>query len=140
MPPASSAEAYQRMISARREDTAPEKRIRSELHRLGLRFRLHRRIVPGVRRNADIVFGPVRVAVFVDGCFWHGCPLHGTKAKKNAEFWRRKLRDNRFRDRDTNARLEAAGWKVIRVWEHEEPKGAARTIARVVRRILLASR
>jgi DNA mismatch endonuclease (patch repair protein) len=134
VPAPSSPEARRRMLATRREDTAPERRLRSSLHRLGLRFRVHRPIVPGVRRKADIVFGPSRVAVFVDGCFWHSCPTHGTAAKANANFWRKKLRDNQRRDADTNARLKAAGWKVIRVWEHEKPKVAARRIAAAVRR------
>lgn len=122
------------MVAARRRDTRPERELRSELHRLGLRFRLHRPIVPGVRRQADVVFGPARVAVFVDGCFWHGCPIHGTAAKANADFWRDKIATNKKRDADTDARLAAAGWKVLRVWEHEEPVDAARRIARAVRR------
>lgn len=122
------------MRATRRMDTAPERSLRSQLHRLGLRFRVHRPVVPGVRRQVDIVFGPTRVAVFVDGCFWHSCPLHGTMAKSNATFWRRKLADNERRDRDTDRRLSRAGWRVVRVWEHEDPRVAAGRIARVVRR------
>jgi len=134
VPAASSEEARRRMIATRSEDTGPERRLRSELHNLGLRFRLHQRVIPGVRRQADIVFGPARVAVFVDGCFWHSCPIHETTAKANAAFWKKKLADNIRRDADTNARLEAAGWKVIRIWEHEQPSLAAQQIAKAVRR------
>lgn len=120
------------MVSNRGRDTRPERELRSNLHSLGLRFRLHRRVVPGVRREVDIVFGPSRVAVFVDGCFWHGCPIHATSAKSNAAFWRRKIEDNKRRDSDTNARMRAAGWKVIRVWEHEDSQKAANRIRKVV--------
>lgn len=120
------------MTSTRQQDTKPETLLRSELHRLGLRYRLHRPVVPGVRRRPDIVFGPARVAVFVDGCFWHGCPQHGTSAKANAKFWREKIATNQRRDFDTNIRLQRAGWKVVRIWEHEDPEDAAARIARVV--------
>jgi DNA mismatch endonuclease (patch repair protein) len=133
VPAASSEDALRRMRSARRVDTLPELRVRSELHRLGLRFRVHRSLLPGMRRQVDIAFGPARVAVFVDGCFWHSCPLHATTAKANAAFWRAKLADNRRRDRDTDRRLEEAGWRVVRVWEHENAGTAARRVARVVR-------
>jgi DNA mismatch endonuclease, patch repair protein len=115
-------------------DTAAELLLRSELHRSGLRFRVDRSVLTGVRRRADIVFGPARVVVFVDGCFWHGCPMHATWPKHNADFWREKIETNRLRDRDTDRRLKRAGWKVIRVWEHEDPTGAAARIERTVRR------
>ncbi len=122
------------MTSARQKDTKPEVLLRSELCRLGLRYRLHRPVVSGVRRRPDIVFGPSKVAVFVDGCFWHGCPKHGTVAKANAEFWRKKIADNKRRDSDTDRRLKTTGWAVVRVWEHENPAVAARRISRLVRR------
>lgn len=133
VPSPSSEEAHRRMVATRGRDTLPERELRSELHRLGLRFRVHRRIVPGARRQVDIVFGPARVAVFVDGCFWHGCPLHGTSAKSNAAFWREKIATNKRRDADTNRRLGSEGWRVIRVWEHEDAQRAAAKIAGVVR-------
>jgi DNA mismatch endonuclease (patch repair protein) len=79
-----------------------------------------------------VVFGPAKVAIFVDGCFWHGCPIHGTWPKANAEFWREKIERNKERDADTNQRLKEAGWKVIRVWEHENPKEVAEKIAQIV--------
>jgi DNA mismatch endonuclease (patch repair protein) len=91
-------------------------------------------VLPAVRRRADVVFGPARVAVFVDGCFWHGCPDHATWPKNNAEFWREKIETNQLRDRDTDERLAAADWAVIRVWEHEDMAGAAARIERLVRR------
>jgi len=123
------------MRANRGRDTSPEVALRSALHSMGLRFRLHQRIVSDrPRRQVDIVFPGARVAVFVDGCFWHGCPKHGTKAKENARFWRLKVEDNRARDRDTTAQLRRAGWEVVRVWEHEDPTRAAMRIAERVRR------
>lgn len=122
------------MARVRRRDTGPEIELRSHLHRLGLRFRVDRAVLANKRRRADIVFGPARVVVMVDGCFWHGCPEHGALPKRNAEFWREKLRRNKERDRETDAALIAAGWTVVRVWEHEDPAAAAAEIARVVDR------
>ena len=100
---------------------------------MGLRFRVDRAILTDRRKRVDIVFGPARVAVLVDGCFWHGCPEHGVAPKSNAEFWKAKLARNRARDRETDARLATEGWQVIRIWEHEDPDRAADEIARVVR-------
>lgn len=122
-----------RMSRQRSRDTDPERALRSSLHRRGLRYRLHRRPVPGLRRQADIVFGPARVAVFVDGCFWHCCPDHATSPKANGAWWATKLAANVARDRDTDERLNAAGWTVVRVWEHEDPTAAAARIAELVR-------
>jgi DNA mismatch endonuclease (patch repair protein) len=117
-------------------DTPPERALRSALHRLGLRFRVHVRPVPGLPRRADVIFPRARVAVFVDGCFWHGCPVHGTWPKANAEWWRAKIESNRARDADTDRRLTEAGWTVVRVWEHEDPDGAARQVAGLVKGVL----
>ncbi|MGM1057946.1 very short patch repair endonuclease [Saccharothrix sp. Mg75] len=114
-----------RMSKQRSRDTGIEVALRRELHRLGLRYRVHRRPVRAVRREADVVFGPARVAVFVDGCFWHGCPEHGTWPKRNGEFWRAKIEANRARDANTDRRLAEEGWLSVRVWEHEDPVGAA---------------
>jgi DNA mismatch endonuclease (patch repair protein) len=116
------------MKAAKPRDTAPEKALRSALQRKGLRFRIDEKPIGGLNRRADIVFRPTRVAIFVDGCFWHGCPIHGTQAKANAEFWARKLKQNQERDVDTISRLEAAGWMAIRVWEHEDPEEASQRI------------
>jgi DNA mismatch endonuclease (patch repair protein) len=88
--------------------------------------------VPGLRRRADVVFPRERVAVFVDGCFWHGCPEHVTWPAANAAWWRRKIVGNQVRDRDTDRRLRAAGWTVVRVWEHEEPEVSASRVADTV--------
>lgn len=123
----------ERMSRQRSRDTDPERALRSLLHRRGLRFRLHRRPVPGLRRQADIVFGRAQVAVFVDGCFWHCCPEHATSPKANAAWWTAKLAANVARDRDTDEQLASAGWTVVRVWEHEDPVAAAAYVAEVVR-------
>lgn len=124
-----------RMSRQRSRDTDPERALRSLLHRMGLRFRLHRRPVPGLRREADLVFTGARVAVFVDGCFWHCCPEHATSPKANGRWWATKLAGNVARDRDTDRRLAEAGWRVVRVWEHEEPGQAAARVARAVGRM-----
>jgi DNA mismatch endonuclease (patch repair protein) len=121
------------MERTRRRDTAPELALRSALHRLGLRFRVDKAVLPGSRRRADVVFAKSRVAVFVDGCFWHGCPDHGTMPKSNRSFWEEKLEANRKRDRSTDEQLERAGWSVLRFWEHMDPEVAAAKVAREVR-------
>jgi DNA mismatch endonuclease, patch repair protein len=119
------------MKSQRQRDTAAEIAVRSRLHKDGLRFRVNYR-VPQLRRTADIAFPKLQVAIFVDGCFWHGCPEHGTWPKENADWWRGKIEANKRRDRDTDSQLAMAGWTVIRVWEHEDPELAAEEIAEVV--------
>ncbi|MDK9500102.1 very short patch repair endonuclease [Streptomyces katrae] len=121
-----------RMSRQKSRDTGVEVALRKALHAKGARYRIHRKPVKGVRREADIVFGPARVAVFVDGCFWHGCPLHATWPKNNAEFWRAKIEGNRRRDLDTDARLAEAGWLSVRVWEHEQADEAAARVLAVV--------
>ena len=107
--------------------------LRRLLHAAGLRYRVDRAPLPGLRRRADIVFGPARVAVYVDGCFWHGCPEHGTRPKANAAWWREKIERTGSRDRETDARLASAGWLVVRVWEHEEPAVVATRIREAIK-------
>ena len=133
VPPPSSEAALRRMQAAKPKDTAPEKALRSILHKKGLRYRIDVKPIKELNRRADIVFRRAKVAIFVDGCFWHGCPIHGTQAKENAEFWRLKIERNQERDADTNRKLENAGWKVIRVWEHEDPEKASEKINNIVR-------
>ncbi|WP_255360825.1 very short patch repair endonuclease [Mycobacterium sp. 852002-30065_SCH5024008] len=117
-----------------RRDTKPERQLRSLLHAMGLRYRVDAAPLVGVRRRADLVFPRAKVVVFVDGCFWHGCPDHYRPARKsNAEFWDAKLAENTARDRDTDQKLEANGWQVIRVWEHENMPEAAERIYRQLR-------
>lgn len=114
-------------------DTKPELAIRSELHRRGFRFRVDRAPIKGLRSRADIVFGPARIAVYVDGCFWHSCPEHGTKPRSNADWWEQKLSRNRERDLETDRVLKSHGWGVVRIWEHEDPVSAADRIADLLR-------
>ena len=129
---ASSASIRDKMQRQPRRDTSIERALRSELFRRGLRYYLHRRPISGLRREADIVFPRVRVAVFVDSCWWHACPEHGTVPRANREWWESKLRRNHERDLDTTARFEAAGWKVVRVWEHEDVAKAGQRVADAV--------
>jgi DNA mismatch endonuclease (patch repair protein) len=120
------------MERQRRRDTACELEVRRALHAAGFRYRVDRSPIPGMRSKADIVFPTERIAVFVDGCFWHSCPEHATLPKANAEWWAEKLRRNVERDRAVDATLDAAGWSVVRVWEHERPGAAAARIGDVV--------
>lgn len=121
------------MASTAGRDTKPERLLRRELHRRGLRFRVDQPVLRDRRRRADIVFTRARVAVFVDGCFWHGCPQHATWPRANAAFWREKIATNRMRDADTTAQLEAEGWVVVRIWEHADVDNAADHVEQVVR-------
>ena len=121
------------MQSNKGRDTQPELALRSAAHALGLRYRVSVRPLREVRRTADLVFSKARVAVFLDGCFWHGCPDHHTVAATNASFWAEKVESTRSRDRETDRRLADAGWTSIRVWEHEDPVEAAQRIHAVVR-------
>jgi DNA mismatch endonuclease (patch repair protein) len=121
------------MRANRSRDTKPELILRRAVHALGLRYRVDFRPIPNVRRTADLVFTKARVAVFVDGCFWHGCPEHHVKAKRNADFWAEKARRNRERDAETNLLLKAEGWTILRFWEHEDLQAAARTVDSIVR-------
>ncbi len=136
--PASSEMARKRMQSTPRRDTRAELRIRRLLHAMGLRYSVDAAPLPESPRRADVVFRRARVAVFVDGCFWHGCPEHGTWPRANEQFWREKILANKARDSDTDARLEAQEWAVIRVWEHADPVKVARTVARRVRMRLIS--
>ncbi|MFF7485848.1 very short patch repair endonuclease [Streptomyces luteogriseus] len=121
-----------RMSRQRSRNTEVEMTLRRALYATGMRYRVHRRPLKGVRREADILFAGTKVAVFVDGCFWHGCPQHATWPKNNAAFWRTKIEGNKRRDLDTDERLTAAGWLVLRVWEHEDPIEAAARVRGVV--------
>ncbi len=116
------------MSRVKSKDSGAERSLRSALHAEGLRFRIHRR-VEGVA--VDIVFVQACVAVFVDGCFWHGCPKHATFPKSNQDYWLPKLEENRDRDRRQSSKLRRAGWRVIRVWEHDCLPPARRTVKRI---------
>lgn len=128
----SSPEASRRMAKVRQKGTEAEIKLRRELYRSGLRYRIDYLVLRRPRRVADVAFPKLRIAVFVDGCFWHGCPEHATWPKRNADFWRQKIETNRARDADTDARLHAIDWMVLRIWEHESPVAAAETVTRLV--------
>ena len=118
------------MKRVRTKNSKPEVLIRKVLHEMGLRYRLHRKDLPG---RPDVVFGPAKVAVFVDGCFWHHCPEHGTLPKNNREWWAAKFKRTRERDREKDEQLKALGWLPVHVWEHEDPYEAATRIAGIVK-------
>lgn len=137
---ATTPEARRRMQRVRQKNTSVELELRRGLHARGLRFRIQVPVLTKPRRVADVALSGLRVAVFVDGCFWHGCPLHATWPKANAEFWRAKILANRKRDGDTNERLRAEGWTVVRVWGHEPSKQAAKRIAMIIEKRKARSR
>jgi DNA mismatch endonuclease (patch repair protein) len=116
-----------------RAATTPELKLRRELHRRGLRFRVDDRRLPG---RPDVAFTRAKVAVFVDGCFWHRCPEHGTLPRNNRDWWRAKLDRNVARDRSKDAALGELGWTVLHVWEHGSPAAAADRIEAAWRRAL----
>lgn len=120
------------MQSNRGRDTKPELAVRKILHASGLRYRVNKPPIVGLRRTADIVFTRRKVAVFIDGCFWHGCPEHYQRPASNLNYWDAKKARNSERDAETTRLLEAAGWTVLRFWEHETPAQVAETIIGVV--------
>jgi DNA mismatch endonuclease, patch repair protein len=130
-----SSQASRAVMRANRgRDTVPELALRSAVHALGLRYRVNIRPLREVPRTADLVFTRAKVAVFLDGCFWHGCAQHHRPAKgATAGFWNEKIAYNRRRDANTDERLRQAGWYVVRVWEHEDPQEAALSIAERVK-------
>ncbi|MYR55487.1 DNA mismatch endonuclease Vsr [Streptomyces sp. SID625] len=129
---ASSAARRRNMQAIRSRDTKPERLVRSLVHARGLRYRVAAKPLPHLRRTADLVFGPAKVAVFIDGCYWHGCPEHYVPPKTNSGYWSDKVARNVARDRDTDHRLEDAGWTVLRFWEHEDSEDCAMRIAATV--------
>jgi DNA mismatch endonuclease (patch repair protein) len=128
-----SATTSRRMSRQRTRDTAPELRLRRELHRRGLRYKVDCPIPGLVRRRADVLFSHEKVAVFVDGCFWHGCPEHKTSPTNNEKWWAAKLTRNVERDQQTSEHLASRGWAVLRFWEHEDMFEAADVVERAVR-------
>lgn len=122
------------MAAIKSSDTAPERRLRSALHRRGVRFRLGQVVVTQGRRiRPDIVFKQARLVVFVDGCFWHGCPDHCRRPGSNSEYWTAKIDRNSTRDRVVDAALDAEGWTVMRFWEHDDVVDAAIAVERRLR-------
>ena len=133
---ASSPATRKSMQGNRSRDTKPEMAVRSAVHRRGIRFRVSTRPQPELPRTADLVLRKTRIAVFVDGCYWHGCPDHHTQPATNAEYWAAKIAGNIERDAETTAYLEQAGWTVLRFWEHEDPEAAADRVQDTVRSVL----
>jgi DNA mismatch endonuclease (patch repair protein) len=131
---ASTSAVRQRMQGNRSRDTRPEARVRSALHARGLRFRKHVKPLRDLRCQADVVFTRERVAVFIDGCYWHGCPEHYTAPSTNPAFWQTKVERNMARDRRNERVLYGAGWLVIRAWEHEPVEQVASRIEAAVAR------
>lgn len=133
-PSGASSEGVRKSMRANKgRDTKPELALRRAVHALGLRYRVSTRPLSAVRRTADMTFSRAKVAVFLDGCFWHGCPEHHTKSATNSEYWAEKVHRNRERDRETDRLLRDSGWSVIRIWEHEDPTSSALAIEREVR-------
>lgn len=130
---ASSAARRRNMQAIRSRDTKPEQLIRRIVHANGLRYRVAAKPLPDLRRTADLVFRPAKVAVFIDGCYWHGCPEHYVPPKTNSGYWSDKVTRNMARDRDTNQRLTEAGWLVLRFWEHQDSDASALSIVSAVR-------
>lgn len=130
---ASSAARRRNMQAIRSRDTQPERLIRRLVHASGLRYRVAAKPIPDLRRTADMVFRPTKVAVFIDGCYWHGCPDHYVPPKTNSGYWSGKVAGNMARDNDTNQRLREAGWQVLRFWEHEPSDTCALSIVDAVR-------
>jgi len=120
------------MLGNRSRDTRPELLIRRALHARGFRFRVDLRPEPSLRTRADIVFTRRRIAVYIDGCFWHGCPLHATTPKSNESYWLPKLARNAERDAQSTASLEERGWLVLRFWEHESVDAVVARIAEML--------
>jgi len=114
-------------------DSQPELAVRRAVHALGLRYRVGTRPLPHLNRRADLVFRKAKVAVFVDGCYWHGCEDHYVRPHSHTDYWDSKIGRNVERDRDTDVQLTAAGWLAVRIWEHEDPKNAAELVATKVR-------
>ena len=130
---ASSPAARKVMQANRSRDTSIEWAVRRIAHSRGMRYRVIARPESDIRRTADLVFFGARVAVFIDGCFWHGCEAHYTRPKSNAGYWSEKVERNRQRDLETSALLSQRGWTVLRFWEHEDPSAVADGIEAIVR-------
>jgi DNA mismatch endonuclease (patch repair protein) len=129
---ASSEATRKKMLGNKSRDTSPELRVRSLVHRRGLRYRVAQRPIPTLRRTADLVFRRAKIAVFIDGCFWHGCPEHYRPPSTNPDYWRDKIEGNRLRDQETDELLAQAGWEVLRFWEHEDEDEVADAVCAAV--------
>ena len=133
---ASSPATRKSMQGNRSRDTKPELAVRSAVHRRGIRFRVSVRPQPEFARTADLVLRKSRIAVFVDGCFWHGCSEHHSRPATNTQYWIDKIARNVERDIETTAYLERTGWTVLRFWEHQDPEVVAERIQEAVQSAL----
>lgn len=134
---ASSPGVRRSMVGNRSRDTSPEMQVRRHLHRVGLRYRVHARPIKDWNRRADIVFPRAKIAVFINGCFWHGCPQHFVQPKTNSDYWLPKINRNIERDAETSLRLRSEGWLVIQMWEHQDlAKEAERAAYKIQKRLL----
>ncbi|MCH9728201.1 MAG: very short patch repair endonuclease [Actinomycetia bacterium] len=129
---ATSEHTRRSMQANRSRDTRPELAVRKLVHAMKLRYRVNARPLANLRRTADLVFTRARVAVFIDGCFWHGCPDHHRQPKNNADYWISKIQRNRARDNDTDTALTLAGWTVLRFWAHQTPDEIAEAVRAAV--------
>jgi len=121
----------------RKRDNGPEMAVRQRLHAAGLRYRVAFRVPGQRRRSIDIAFTRIKLAVFIDGCFWHACPEHLHLPRANSAWWVVKLETNQLRDLSVTAQLEAMGWTVLRFWEHEAPAAVAAAVELTVRRLVV---
>ena len=133
-PVAASPETHRKMAAVGRRDTPQEMTIRKALFRAGCRYKTQFRPLSDHRWTADIAFTKAKVLVFVDGCYWHGCPIHGSIPKTNREWWTAKIGRNVERDREATRVLTERGWTVVRVWSHEDPTAAAESILKILKR------
>lgn len=132
--PADAERVRRVMRGNRSRDTLPEMAVRRELHRRGLRYRVDYRPLPHARRRSvDIAFTRAKIAVLIDGCFWHACPVHYVASTTRVDYWQPKIAHNVQRDAETNRLLEEAGWTVLRFWEHEIPADVADMVEEAVR-------
>lgn len=131
-PAALNAAVSRQMSRMPRASSGPELAVRRELHRRGLRFRLHPATLPG---RPDVVLTRARLAIFIDGCFWHCCPQHGVMPRNNRDWWQTKLHRNVERDREKDVALAALGWRTMHFWEHERPHDVADVIERTWRQL-----
>ncbi len=129
-------ELSRKMSTLARRDTKPELLLRQELHRRGLRYRVQIKVPGNNRRTIDIAFTRVRLAVYVDGCFWHGCPEHHVRPRTNSDWWRWKIERNQLRDADTDRALRERGWDVLRIWEHVGSQAAADAVVHAYRGLI----
>lgn len=131
--PKSHSVAVRNVMRANRGvDTGPEIRLRSLVHKAGLRYAIDVRPESDINRRADLVFRPAKVAVFVNGCFWHGCPKHYSPPKSNRRYWSEKVRRNRERDFETSFLLKRRGWRVLVFWEHQSPEASGAKVVQIV--------